>query len=892
MKTKLIISKLKSYHIIFFGCILGIILVLNSNNVNEQKFKMKQNKDQIALFNKIISKRNLQEANPVNTVNPPQDGDEIIITNAVCSHASDELKEYYKTNDLSKIDLDNGAIKCEDKDKDYMKALIGIVQKLVEGDKNDENENNESISGGRRRNLRNLLDKDTEENIKTYGHRVLALIVFLAFSILSFFGWIICCFCNCCNCCCCCCCKKPGCKIPFFIFTYVFYALVVAVCIYGLTQTNKIFTGLSNTECSFLKFFDEILFGEEKEERPKWVGIEGVSNILNNLHDEIIEMSNHDLAGELNDRLDEIGSERSNFLNSLKTSHLYFYQDNPPTTPINGYCVDYTGTSKHIEIEGSNVDLNGKYCLDLISIYGTYDQTKPKEEDKYTGANKGWYMEMSGIDSAATRSLERAQNSFSQILGSKLNDIEQGINKGIDNLDKLKKPLDNVYNEISDSIYDISEIANDKGELIVKLVFYFLAFMNIALAALLLLICMCSGQSCTSCCCCRCLCKLFTHLIWNILALLMIISFLVGSILGLIGRIGGDMMSLISYVLSEENFNKEDDAVLLWKLGEGKDILKECIVGNGNLSSVFDLSDITSNFDTIKNTKNDIQVYKDNFTSLATNYRAYHGLKSVLEKKTKFNDDTFFKNTDSTATLSGFSLNNIINLLNEKIGTGQENYNTQTGDKNFICTETDPGSGPSGSNRPNNNLLHPWSCEPMYRGWIQTSGSSEIQNYAGIATDAITRLKYASNEKIPDDANYQSYYDILDNLKSDYSSYLNTFLDVLDFFDEITGSIIDIIKDGIGNSNETFSFLNGKFIKTDLKIVLKYLKYSLGEDIYTVGICLVIVGFSLILSISSTILLIVIINIDLEKNKKLTQDTDIPNYPINNDGRVIQFKYD
>ena len=155
------------------------LLTLSENEI----YKMKQNKDQIALFNKIISKRNLQEANPVNTVNTPQDGDEIIITNAVCSHASDELKEYYKTNDLSKIDLDNGAIKCEDKDKDYMKALIGIVQKLVEGDKNDENENNESISGGGRRNLRNLLDKDTEENIKTYGHRVLALIVFLAFSI-------------------------------------------------------------------------------------------------------------------------------------------------------------------------------------------------------------------------------------------------------------------------------------------------------------------------------------------------------------------------------------------------------------------------------------------------------------------------------------------------------------------------------------------------------------------------------------------------------------------------------------------------------------------------------------------------------------------------------------
>ena len=45
-------------------------------------------------------------------------------------------------------------------------------------------------------------------------------------------------------------------------------------------------------------------------------------------------------------------------------------------------------------------------------------------------------------------------------------------------------------------------------------------------------------------------------------------------------------------------------------------------------------------------------------------------------------------------------------------------------------------------------------------------------------------------------------------------------------------------------------------------------------------------------TISSTILLLVIINIDLENNKKLAQDTEIPNYPVTNDGRVIQFKYD
>ena len=102
--------------------------------------------------------------------------------------------------------------------------------------------------------------------------------------------------------------------------------------------------------------------------------------------------------------------------------------------------------------------------------------------------------------------------------------------------------------------------------------------------------------------------------------------------------------------------------------------------------------------------------------------------------------------------------------------------------------------------------------------------------------------------------------------------------------------IINALDEGIGGNGDTFSFLNGKFIKTNLKIVLKYLKYSLGQDIYTVGICLVFVGFSLIFSISATILLIVIINVDLEKHEKYTKRGTDFEYP-NNDGRIVQFKY-
>ena len=163
----------------------------------------------------------------------------------VCSRGSDDLIEYYKTGDLSLIKLDEGPIQSENKDEGYMKALRDLVNNLVGG----EDDNNE--------HLRNLEEKSDTDLIIEYGKsRILAMVVFLAIGILSIFGWIGCCVSCCCDCCCCCCFKKPNCKIPCFAFTLVFYALVIAVSIYGLTQSNKIFTGLADTECSLLKIID------------------------------------------------------------------------------------------------------------------------------------------------------------------------------------------------------------------------------------------------------------------------------------------------------------------------------------------------------------------------------------------------------------------------------------------------------------------------------------------------------------------------------------------------------------------------------------------------------------------------------------------------------------
>ena len=77
--------------------------------------------------------------------------------------------------------------------------------------------------------------------------------------------------------------------------------------------------------------------------------------------------------------------------------------------------------------------------------------------------------------------------------------------------------------------------------------------------------------------------------------------------------------------------------------------------------------------------------------------------------------------------------------------------------------------------------------------------------------------------------------------------------------------------------------------------MLKYLKSALGKDVKTIGICLDIVGCSLALSIGSTILLIVIINVGIDKNKEELKKEEeekrknIPEYPQDRSGRVIKY---
>ena len=819
-KEKEIINpRLKTYHIFLLSCLLCSVLIINSNYVNEQRSKKKLNTQNNKLFNDVISLRKLE----------PQSNSD---TDEVCSRGSDDLIEYYKTGDLSLIDLDEDPIKCDDKDADYMKALRGLMRNLVGGGDDDER-------------LRNLDEGDSDtDNIKQYINRVIPMLFFLVIGVLSIFGWIGCCISACCDCCCCCCCKKKTCKIPWFIFTYVFYALVVAVCIYGLSESNKIFKGLANTECSLLKFFDQILDGEIKQDLPRWAGISGITGILSGLNREISDMGDT-TYNTLEFLIDKTETNKSTFSTKMQTAGDVFFTSNQYKDAY--LSKDFTNYPK-----ADDTTLKGQYVLDMVRNFGRY------ENNKYTTASilDFWYTEYSNISSLADSFLNTSKSSFNDILVRNLEPIQNSLTEAEGTLGDIREPFDDVNGKIGGKVSDYADKVDKYGKLVVKLIFSVLMVMNIALAVLMALIGLFSMKPCVDCCFCRCIFKSCTHTLWNVLALMMILAFIIGSILGLLGRIGDDVMSLFSFIFSEDNFNAEDP-LFLNEMGEGKNYLRRCILGDGDIAAELNISDQIGSMDDLSSIEQGINETYIMFQELIDRCPVYTETVNKLKKRKDLSED--FNLFSSTDEAEPFNFDGVIKSMNDKIDTSYPNPDSwKRNGNNAQCPNTLPNEGKT--------ELNPLTCNP-YQKYTGLGANDDIKKYAEIISESMRLGNEANDEDrtktSPSDS--PSLIWVLNDLKADYSEYLGSYKVVLEFVLSKIQGIMDIVRDYI-QEGDSFSFLNGSFIKINLKILLKYLKYSLGKDFYTVGVCLIVVGLSLILSISSTILLIVIINIDLKEN--------------------------
>ena len=598
---------------------------------------------------------------------------------------------------------------------------------------------------------------------------------------------------------------------------------------------------------SLLKFFEQVLNGEIKTERPRWAGINGINTLLDRLIEEIRDIKAH-TGTSLSDGISDISSKKENFQTEMEDAGKSFFESDGTTYKAK-YLKNYNTYSHY--------SFKDEYVLDIVRRFGK------KESSGYTSESflYLWNEEFSTVAQNADSYLNTANEGFSDILGPSFTSVMDGLNKGRDNLDKLTKPFTNAENKISDILSKFSEEVDKYGKMSVNIVFGVLMGMNVALAVLVLLIYCCSTKSFTNCCCCRCLFKSCTHVLWNILALMMILAFIIGSVLGLVGNIGGDMMSLVSFIMSKENFDNTDNPLILNKLKDAKKYIKRCIHDDGDISQELNLNNALNSFNDINRVENDITEAKNTFNSIKEQCLTFNTIKQLLEEERDYKRDTSLfpiQSIDSNRMLIGY--NSFLTKINEfALDSSNIRWSNESTNENQCTVALED----------ENSYYHPKYCKPKH---FKDSQNADFKVYADILNDIDGMVEYANDD---DEAKTDSVINVIKKLKGAYETFLGGYSSVLGTFETTIHRITDLVRQYSSDDN-AFSFLNGKFIGINLKIVLKYLKYSLGKDLYTVGICLVVVGFSLILSVSCTIFLIVYINIELKKNMNAANNP-IPN---------------
>jgi len=135
---------------------------------------------------------------------------------------------------------------------------------------------------------------------------------------------------------------------------------------------------------------------------------------------------------------------------------------------------------------------------------------------------------------------------------------------------------------------------------------------------------------------------------------------------------------------------------------------------------------------------------------------------------------------------------------------------------------------------------------------------------------------------------------ILNDLNNKYEAFLNSEIKAIDIYKQTIQNLTSIVYQFSGKDEGMFSFINCKFIKSNVQILLINLKNVFGNEIYMVGVYLLMAACSLAIAIILTILLVIIINVGVNSNnndQKMNASDDKKNFvPLSSEGRLITVK--
>jgi energy-coupling factor transporter transmembrane protein EcfT len=602
-----------------------------------------------------------------------------------------------------------------------------------------------------------------------------------------------------------------------------------------------------------IKFVDEVLLGETNKNPPYWAGIEGITDVLNKLSTKVETMkAGTETHSALSNKKNELDAAKSAFEADLAAGSIKI-NDNYQTTIS-----------------------SNPYQLDIAYNFGKYTVGQERG-DPENSISDLWLQEYFTTARSAENYYSTTQEQFDDvILSSTDNSISQSLTRSKQSIKEIKESFDDIKIKVAGNIIKYGDDIDKNGKLIFKILYSVLIFMDAGVAAFMLLLCFCSGSICSCCSCARCFCKFFIHILWNIMAIFMIALFMFGSIFTISGQVGKDMISVVSYLVSKDNLGENSDTILL---GDVKKYLNKCINSDGEILAElgFNMNKMES-FDDIKDAELQLEDIKKEFKDKQQAF-VHKEYLSQLDERVNFNTPELkLISLSDSVTPSEYVFNNLLKQINEDSisTTNKEKWNTTS-----ASTET------CSSSHPDDIIYHPKYCYPTDQSWVST-GLTEISS---VLNEIRTMVNDADTKPEADNG----IRAILTNLKGKYDTFLAEEIATIDVFIGKIRELTSIFNQYSGKEEKIFSFINCKFLKTNVQVILVNLKNVFGNDIYMTGVYLLMAACSLAIAIILTILLIVIINLNLVENKndnnnnKITEKAgDVPEIPVYSEARDLK----
>ena len=750
--------------------------------------------------------------------------------NKICGKATKNLKNYFQTYDKSQMDLSSFSLKTIEIYPDYVEALLDIIEK----------------------------DGKLKDNLFKYLKHAAAAGFFIILGIVSIIAWLCFSFYCCCNCCCCCCCKKTECKTKILFLSLLFDIIIIITCLYGTISCNTMFKAFEDVECSFMKFISEISSGENRPEGVKWIGFTDIISIFDNITLKVGEIKTGK-QNDLNIMFNTYLEKKENFKNSLEETYQELMDPNDPFSDI---IFDPT-LCFHI-IQESTLNVLDVGALDILYNYGPVTNN-----EKFLYKLNEKYDEMT---EKADSYLKSTFQSFTHIFEE--NSIDVFVEEIKKNIKELRASINKIKNKVVKYIIDYSDIIDSKGTYIVKICYISVICLS-CLSGISLFTMYSTAEECCyqKCCFGKGLTKTLSHISWNLMSIVMILSFFICGVIFLVSSIGKDIIEVISVILGQQNLFSRKPLVIS---RNSSNYFNVCIHGDGDLPEelgIYSKDFALFEFDELNGLMNIIDEAKSDLKETETVILTY---KSQIEDRKNFKGVEIY---DFNASF-WMNLEDMITTFNELIST--EEYDMWTlgdncSDKSFIPIPYPEDESEIQRKNLSNEEDTPKEClnfDKWKNGYkkryeppavlVLDVTYNTVLKAANYYVDAVNNI----TNHIKISKTITTLEEKLNKIEIAYNDSIDAELEALDFFNNTIYDLLSIFNNTGNDTLSLFSFLYCDFIKDNILITFKYLQNAFGGKVQAFGITFVFASFAMFFSITFTILEIVVLNVSLYLQKR------------------------